>query len=47
MEKYDSNNGVSEQYVLLLSLLFITFMQTILNYIHETNHVSRVYVLLH
>jgi len=31
---------------LLLSLLFTTFMQTIHIYIPETNHASRVYVLL-
>ena len=29
--------------LLLLLLLFITFMHGIYNYIHETNHVSRVY----
>jgi hypothetical protein len=29
--------------VLLLLLLFITFMQGIYNYIPETNHVSRAY----
>jgi hypothetical protein len=42
-----SSSNSSSISIIIIIILVITFMEGIYNYVHETNHVSRVYTRIY